>query len=107
CARRPARHAKHDRHPVSCPVRRVAACHRPAHRCGAGELRASLGDPLPRRPGERAMLSLAAIEQFRALAAARGPLLIATDLDGTLAPIVEHAADARVPPGTLAVLDRL
>lgn len=53
------------------------------------------------------MLSLAAIEQFRALAAARGPLLIATDLDGTLAPIVEHAADARVPPGTLAVLDRL
>lgn len=53
------------------------------------------------------MLSLAAIEQFRALAAARGPLLIATDLDGTLAPIVEHASEARVPAATLAVLDRL
>ena len=53
------------------------------------------------------MLSLAAIEQFRALATARGPLLIATDLDGTLSPIVEHASEARVPPGTLAVLDRL
>lgn len=53
------------------------------------------------------MLNLEAIERFRALANARGPLLIATDLDGTLAPIVEHAADARVPPGTLAVLDRL
>lgn len=53
------------------------------------------------------MLSLASIDLFRGLAAARGPLLIASDLDGTLAPIVEHAADARVPPGTLAVLDRL
>ena len=53
------------------------------------------------------MLNLDAIEQFRGLAAARGPLLIATDLDGTLAPIVAHASDARVPPGTLAVLERL
>lgn len=53
------------------------------------------------------MLTLATIEELRALAAARGPLLIASDLDGTLAPIVEHAADARVPPATLAVLDRL
>ena len=53
------------------------------------------------------MLALEAIEQFRGLAAARGPLLIATDLDGTLAPIVAHASEARVPPGTLAVLDRL
>ncbi|MBK6562361.1 trehalose-phosphatase [Candidatus Amarobacter glycogenicus] len=53
------------------------------------------------------MLNLAAIEQFRGLAAARGPLLVATDLDGTLAPIVAHASEARVPPGTLAVLDRL
>jgi trehalose 6-phosphate phosphatase len=53
------------------------------------------------------MLTLAAIEQVRALANARGPLLIATDLDGTLAPIVERAAEARVPPGTLAVLERL
>lgn len=53
------------------------------------------------------MLNLAAIEQFRALASARGPLLIATDLDGTLAPIVAHASEARVPPGALAVLERL
>ena len=53
------------------------------------------------------MLNLDAIEQFRALASARGPLLIATDLDGTLAPIVAHASEARVPPGTLAVLERL
>lgn len=53
------------------------------------------------------MLTLAAIEQLRALATARGPLLIASDLDGTLAPIVEHAADARVPAPTLAVLERL
>lgn len=53
------------------------------------------------------MLTLAASEQLRALAAARGPLLVATDLDGTLAPIVRHAAEARVPAATLAVLDRL
>jgi trehalose 6-phosphate phosphatase len=53
------------------------------------------------------MLTLAAIEQLRTIAAARGPLLIATDLDGTLAPIVQNASDARVPPGTLSVLDRL
>lgn len=53
------------------------------------------------------MLTLEAIEQFKAFAAARGPLLVATDLDGTLAPIVAHASDARVPPGTLAVLERL
>jgi trehalose 6-phosphate phosphatase len=53
------------------------------------------------------MLSLAAIEQFRALALARGPLLVATDLDGTLAPIVEQAGEARVPGATLAVLERL
>ena len=53
------------------------------------------------------MLTLDAIEQFKAVAAARGPLLIATDLDGTLAPIVAVASEARVPPGTLAVLDRL
>jgi len=53
------------------------------------------------------MLTLDAIEQYRALAAARGPLMIATDLDGTLAPIVAQASDARVPPGCLAVLERL
>lgn len=53
------------------------------------------------------MLTLEAIERFKAFAAARGPLLVATDLDGTLAPIVAHAGDARVPSGTLAVLERL
>jgi trehalose 6-phosphate phosphatase len=53
------------------------------------------------------VLTLAAIEQLRALATARGPLLVASDLDGTLAPIVRHASEARVPPATLAVLDRL
>lgn len=53
------------------------------------------------------MLTLAAIEQLRAVAGARGPLLLATDLDGTLAPIVRHPAEARVPAATLAILDRL
>jgi trehalose 6-phosphate phosphatase len=53
------------------------------------------------------MLSLEANDRLRALAGARGPLLVATDLDGTLAPIVPHASEARVPPTTLAVLDRL
>lgn len=47
------------------------------------------------------------IEKFRSAANAPGPLLIATDLDGTLAPIVERASDARVPSSVLAVLDRL
>lgn len=53
------------------------------------------------------MLDIETTERLRGLAAARGPLLIVTDLDGTLAPIVEQAADARVPDATLAVLDRL
>jgi len=53
------------------------------------------------------MLTIKATEQLRTLASARGPLLIATDLDGTLAPIVPHASDARVPAGALAILDRL
>ena len=53
------------------------------------------------------MLSLAAIEQFRTIAASRRPLLIATDLDGTLSPIAAHASEARVPAPALAVLDRL
>lgn len=53
------------------------------------------------------MLTLASIEQLRSLATARGPLMLVSDLDGTLAPIVEHAADARVPASTLSVLDRL
>jgi trehalose 6-phosphate phosphatase len=47
------------------------------------------------------------VERLEALAAAQGPLLIACDLDGTLAPIVRHASDARVPQKVLAVLDRL
>jgi trehalose-phosphatase len=53
------------------------------------------------------VLTLAAIEMLRSLAGARGPLLIASDLDGTLAPIVDRASEARVPAGTLAVLERL
>lgn len=53
------------------------------------------------------MLTLDAIGQLRALAAARGPLLLASDLDGTIAPIVESASAARVPAPTLAVLERL
>lgn len=53
------------------------------------------------------MLTLAVIETLRALASARGPLLVASDLDGTLAPIVPVAAQARVPAPTLAILDRL
>lgn len=43
----------------------------------------------------------------RSLAMARGPLLVATDLDGTLAPIVDNASAAMVPEETLAALDRL
>lgn len=53
------------------------------------------------------MLTIETIERIKALAGARGPLLVASDLDGTLAPIVANSAEARVPPGTLAVLDRL
>jgi trehalose 6-phosphate phosphatase len=53
------------------------------------------------------MLSKEAHVRLAALVEARGPLLVATDLDGTLAPIVERPGDARVPAETLAVLDRL
>lgn len=53
------------------------------------------------------MLTLDVTNRLRELAGARKPLLVATDLDGTLAPIVEDAAEARVPAGALAVLDRL
>jgi len=53
------------------------------------------------------MLTLDARSRLKDIAAARGPLLIATDLDGTLAPIVANASQARVPPSALAVLDRL
>ena len=47
------------------------------------------------------------VRTIHELAAARGPLMVATDLDGTMAPIVRRAADARVPAETLAVLERL
>lgn len=45
--------------------------------------------------------------QVALIAQGPGPLLIATDLDGTLTPIVARPADARVAPGTLALLERL
>jgi trehalose 6-phosphate phosphatase len=47
------------------------------------------------------------MERIRAIASGPRPLLVATDLDGTLSPIVERASAARVPEPTLAVLDRL
>ena len=53
------------------------------------------------------MLSQAKKSALMDLAAGRGPFLIATDLDGTLSPIVDDAADARVPAAALAVLGRL
>ena len=45
--------------------------------------------------------------RLRELARGPAPLLVASDLDGTLAPIVPRAEDARVPPATLAALERL
>ncbi len=45
--------------------------------------------------------------RLRELARGPAPLLVATDLDGTLAPIVPRPEDARVPPPTLAALERL
>lgn len=53
------------------------------------------------------MLTPEATGRLRDIAHARGPLLIATDLDGTLAPIVDDPANAHVPEGALAILDRL
>lgn len=53
------------------------------------------------------MLSADETERLRAIAHARGPLLIATDLDGTLAPIVNEPVGARVPEPVLEVLERL
>jgi trehalose 6-phosphate phosphatase len=41
------------------------------------------------------------------IASGPGPLLIATDLDGTLTPIVARPSDARVAPETIAMLGRL
>ncbi len=43
----------------------------------------------------------------RELARGAGPLLVAADLDGTLAPIAPSPTDVRVPPATLAALARL
>ncbi len=53
------------------------------------------------------MIPAEATELVRELASGPRPILVATDLDGTLAPIAERAAEARVPASTLAVLDRL
>jgi trehalose-phosphatase len=48
----------------------------------------------------------AAVRAFRQLVAARRPLLF-LDLDGTLAPIVDHPNDARIPPATRRLLQAL
>jgi len=53
------------------------------------------------------MLTSEAMHALRSFVEGPAPRLVATDLDGTLAPIVERPQDARVPPSTLAVLDRL
>ena len=45
--------------------------------------------------------------RLRELARGPRPLLVASDLDGTLASIVPRPEDARVPPATLAALERL
>jgi trehalose 6-phosphate phosphatase len=53
------------------------------------------------------MLNKETNRRLREIALARGPLLVATDLDGTLAPIVPDPSGARVPTTALAVLERL
>jgi len=54
------------------------------------------------------MVSVATLTDHVAqLASGPGPLLIATDLDGTLTPIVPRPSDARVAPATIAMLERL
>ncbi|GBD24605.1 Trehalose-phosphate phosphatase [bacterium HR29] len=53
------------------------------------------------------MLATETMQALRRFSEGPLPRLLATDLDGTLAPIVERPQDARVPPATLAVLDRL
>jgi trehalose 6-phosphate phosphatase len=45
--------------------------------------------------------------QVALLANGPGPLLVASDLDGTLTPIVARPADARVLPETIRMLERL
>lgn len=47
------------------------------------------------------------IDHVSQVASGPGPLLIATDLDGTLTPIVSRPSDARVAPATIAMLTRL
>lgn len=53
------------------------------------------------------MLGGDARARIREIARSRGPLLIASDLDGTLAPIVEDPSNAHVPDAVLKLLDRL
>ncbi len=53
------------------------------------------------------MISEEAARQVALLAAGPGPLLVASDLDGTLTPIVARPADARVLPETIRMLERL
>ncbi len=52
-------------------------------------------------------LNAALTQRLGELARGPAPLLVASDLDGTLAPIVPRPEDARVPPATLAALERL
>ncbi len=52
-------------------------------------------------------LDAALARRLRELARGPSPLLVASDLDGTLAPIVPRPEDARVPPATLAALGQL
>lgn len=52
-------------------------------------------------------LDAALARRLRELARGPAPLLVAGDLDGTLAPIVPRPEDARVPPATLTALERL
>ncbi len=52
-------------------------------------------------------LDAALARRLREFARGPAPLLVASDLDGTLAPIVPRPEDARVPPATLAALERL
>ena len=52
-------------------------------------------------------LDEALTQRLRELARGPAPMLVASDLDGTLAPIVERPEDARVPPATLTTLERL
>lgn len=52
-------------------------------------------------------LDAALTRRLRELARGPAPLLVASDLDGTLAPIVPRPEDARVSPATLTALERL